>query len=121
MTKATFTITGNDLKTTVFHSVKEFQEDDYAIHYEMEHGVIFMFDQYKRATSNFALNIIVDYNTTSPQETITIQCFALGAKNKGEIQLINYEKSTIEDFHAHLFGFSKRNKLNWKISELFFK
>lgn len=102
-------------------SIKEFQDDKYATHYELENGSVFMLDQYKKSITNFALNIILDYSKMSPEgDEIVVQCYALGEKNRTEINLFSLGKSTIKDLHAHLFVFSKNNNCDWKVEEPIF-
>lgn len=118
MTKATFKITGENIREEVTKAIGEFQQDEYVEQYEFDSGMVFMFEQYKRALSNFVLNVVLDSSISSKKNEFIIQCFAMGAKNRAELNLINYEKSTIEDLRYHMFGYSKRNNQNWEIEEL---
>lgn len=120
MTKATLRIAGDNVHEEVVKSIANFQQDEYVIHYEFDSGSVFMFEQYKRSLSNFVLNVILDFSINPLINEFEIQCFAMGAKNRAELNMINYEKSTIEDLRLHLFGYAKRNNLNWQIEELIY-
>ena len=121
MIKATFKLKGEDLFEELSNAVIDFQDDEFATRYEFESGVIFMFEQKKRSLTNFALNVILDYSKSNKEDKeFTIQCIAMGAKNRAEIHLLNIEKSTIKDLRAHMFGYSERNNCNWEIEELVF-
>lgn len=121
MVKATLQIKGENLLKILPQAVKEFQDDEYAIRYEMDSALLFMFEQKKRSVSNFAFNVILDFSIEGQTENeFTIQCYAMGHRDRGTIQLINIEKSTINDFRYHFFGYSERNKCGWEIGELVF-
>lgn len=120
MIKATFKITGDTIHKEVIKAIAEFQQDEYVVQYEFGSGVVFMFEQYKRSLSNFVLNVILDFAVNPNEKEFVIQCFAMGANNRAELNVINYEKSTIEDLRAHMFGYSNRNNCDWQIDELIF-
>ena len=118
MIKATLKIKGENIQEKVINAVADFQNDEYVVQYQFDSGCVFMFEQYKKSLSNFVLNVILDFSMNIKNDEIIIQCFAMGEKNRAELNLINYEKSTIEDLRYHMFGYSKRNNQNWEIEEL---
>ena len=90
MIKATIKIKGEVHKELLTQSIKEFQDDKYAFHYELENGSVFMLEQFKKSIRNFALNIIIDYSKMSAEkDEIKIQCFSLGENNRNEISLFS--------------------------------
>lgn len=118
MKKATFKITGDNIQSELIKAIANFQQDEYAVQYEFDSGSVFMFEQYKRSLSNFVLNVILDFSKNSKKDEFVVQCYAMGEKNRAEINLINFEKSSIEDLRSHMFGYSKRNEWVWQIEEL---
>lgn len=122
MTKASFKISGTLVKENLVLSLIDFQNDEYAIHYQLDTASIFMFDQFKRALPNFAFNVILDNSKMSPNgNEMIVQCFALGAKNRSKFRFLNQEKSTINDLYSHMFWFSNKHNCNWEIGELNFE
>ena len=119
MVKASFTISGKNIREEIIAATEDFQRDEFVVSYDFESGTIFMSDQFKRSVENFALNVIVDFTLDSREkDELLIQCVALGGKNRGSFQLVNLEKSILVDFRAHFFGYRDRKSCEWEISEL---
>lgn len=121
MKKATFTITGEGIRETILEATADFQQDEYVARYDFGAVSVFMFEQYKTSTPNFALNVIIDFSI-EPTRTneIRLECIAMGAKNRHEINWFDLEKSLLGDFRAHFFGYRDRHDCQWEISDLAF-
>lgn len=123
MTKASFTLRGNNIRKEILAATADFQTDNYVVRHDFDSGTVFMFEQFKRSVNNFVLNVIIDFSIeTSHPDEFVLQCIAMGGKNRGEIVLLfNLEKSIMVDFRAHFFGYCDRYNFNWAIGELQFE
>lgn len=120
MTKANIEITGGFVRNNITEAIKNFQRDEYSVDYAFGESTVFMFEQYKRSITNHVLNIVLDFEMNRNEHEFTVQCIAMGERDRTSISFLSYEKSIIKDLSAHLFNYAKKNELHWQISEIQF-